>query len=71
MPLLPTTKTRPKPDLADLTVLAYGQTKIGKTTLCSQADGALFLATDPGSTPWMFIRYPFSPGRNYVKHARR
>jgi len=30
MPLLPTAKTQPKPDLADLTVLAYGQTKIGK-----------------------------------------
>jgi len=45
---LPTTKTQPKPDLADLTVLAYGQTKIGKSTLCSQADGALFLATEPG-----------------------
>ena len=48
MPLLPTTKTQPKPDLADLTVLVYGQTKIGKSTLCSQADGALFLATEPG-----------------------
>src|SRR5208283_1596794 len=47
MPLL-TTKTQPKPDLADLTVLVYGQTKIGKSTLCSQADGALFLATEPG-----------------------
>lgn len=45
---LPTTKTQPKPDLADLTVLVYGQTKIGKSTLCSQADGALFLATEPG-----------------------
>ena len=48
MPLLPTTKTAPKNTLADLTVLVYGQTKIGKTTLCSQADGALFLATEPG-----------------------
>jgi hypothetical protein len=48
MPLLPTTKTQPKPDLADLTVLVYGQTKIGKSTLCSQADSALFLATEPG-----------------------
>ena len=48
MPLLPTTKTAPKNSLADLTVLAYGQTKIGKTTLCSQAEGALFLATEPG-----------------------
>lgn len=48
MPLLPTAKTAPKNSLADLTVLVYGQTKIGKTTLCSQADGALFLATEPG-----------------------
>ena len=48
MPLLPTTKTAPKNSLADLTVMVYGQTKIGKTTLCSQAEGALFLATEPG-----------------------
>jgi hypothetical protein len=48
MPLLPTTKTPPRSSLADLTVLVYGPTKIGKTTLCSQADGALFLATEPG-----------------------
>jgi hypothetical protein len=48
MPLLPTTKTPPKNSLADLTIMVYGPTKIGKTTLCSQADGALFLATEPG-----------------------
>ena len=48
MSLLPTTRTAPKNSLADLTVLTYGQTKIGKTTLCSQAEGALFLATEPG-----------------------
>jgi hypothetical protein len=48
MPLLPTTKTPPKDSLADLIMLVYGQTKIGKTTLCSQAEGALFLATEPG-----------------------
>lgn len=48
MPLLPTAKTQPKPNLADLTVLVYGQTKIGKSTLCSNADNALFLATEPG-----------------------
>jgi hypothetical protein len=46
--MLPTAKTQPKPDLADLTVLVYGQTKIGKSTFCSQADSALFLATEPG-----------------------
>jgi hypothetical protein len=46
--LLPTAKTAPKPNLADLTVLAYGQTKIGKSDFCSHAESALFLATEPG-----------------------
>ncbi|MBI4910952.1 MAG: ATP-binding protein [Acidobacteria bacterium] len=46
--MLPTAKTQPKPDLADLTVLVYGQTKIGKSTFCSQSEAALFLATEPG-----------------------
>jgi len=48
MSMLPTAKTPPRPSLADLTVLWYGQTKIGKTSTCAQADGALFLATEPG-----------------------
>ncbi len=48
MSILPTAKTQPKPNLADLTVLVYGQTKIGKSTFCSQSDRALFLATEPG-----------------------
>jgi hypothetical protein len=48
MPILPTTKTPPKPSLSDLTVLWYGQTKIGKSQTCAQADGAVFLATEPG-----------------------
>jgi hypothetical protein len=48
MPILPTAKTAPKPNLADLTVLAYGQTKIGKSTFCANAESALFLATEPG-----------------------
>jgi hypothetical protein len=46
--LLPTQKTPPKPDLADLTVLCYGPTKIGKSTWCSGAEGAVFLSTEPG-----------------------
>ena len=46
--LLPTQKTPPKPDLADLTVLVYGATKIGKSTWCSNADRAVFLSTEPG-----------------------
>jgi hypothetical protein len=46
--LLPTQKTPPKPDLADLTVLVYGATKIGKSTWCSGAQDAIFLSTEPG-----------------------
>jgi AAA domain-containing protein len=46
--MLPTEKTAKKTSLADLTVLVYGQTKIGKSTWCSSAEGALFLATEPG-----------------------
>jgi len=46
--MLPTTKTPPKNDLQDLTVLLYGPSKAGKTTFAAQADNALFLATEPG-----------------------
>jgi len=46
--MLPTQKTPPKPSLHDLTVLLYGATKYGKSKWCSQADGALFLATEAG-----------------------
>jgi len=46
--MLPTQKTPPKPNLNDLTVLVYGPSKIGKSTWCSEAEGALFLATEAG-----------------------
>lgn len=46
--MLPTEKSSPKQDLADLTALVYGPSKIGKSTWCSHAEGALFLATEPG-----------------------
>jgi hypothetical protein len=46
--MLPTQKTPPKTSLSDLTVLVYGPSKIGKSTWCSHAEGALFLATEAG-----------------------
>ena len=46
--MLPTKRTPPKQALSDLSVLVHGAHKIGKSTLCSQAEGALFLATEPG-----------------------
>lgn len=46
--VLPTSKTPPRTSLSDLTVLIWGKQKIGKSTFCSQSDGALFLATEAG-----------------------
>jgi len=45
---LPQSKTPPSDKLTDKTTLIYGPTKIGKSTFCSQAPQALFLATEPG-----------------------
>ena len=45
---LPTTKTPKKTALTDQSLLIYGASKIGKSTWCSRADGALFLATEAG-----------------------
>lgn len=46
--LLPTEKTPPKSNLSDYTVLIHSRPKTGKSEFCSHADGALFLATEPG-----------------------
>jgi len=46
--MLPTVKTPPKTEMADISVLLYSQPKLGKSTWCAQADGALFLATEAG-----------------------
>ena len=45
---LPTHKTAPKTDLVDLSVLLYGQSKIGKSTWAAGADNAIFLACEAG-----------------------
>jgi hypothetical protein len=46
--MLPSKKSEPMVRLEDHTVLIYGSPKIGKSTFCSQAEDALFLATEPG-----------------------
>lgn len=46
--MLPTAKTPPRASLNDITILIYGPPKIGKSTFCAEADGALFAATEPG-----------------------
>ncbi len=46
--MLPKEKTPTKEDISNLTILLYGPSKLGKSTVCSKADHALFLATEPG-----------------------
>lgn len=48
MSLLPTQKSSPQHDFEKYTTLIYGAPKTGKSTLASQFDQALFLATEAG-----------------------
>ncbi len=58
--MLPTKKTPRKQNIADLTVLLYGRSKIGKSTWCAQSDKALFLATEPGLNALDVFQAPVS-----------
>ena len=58
--MLPTTKTPPKSELSDLTLLLYGKSKYGKTGWASEADNALFLATEPGLNHLEVFQVPIS-----------
>ena len=62
MGMLPEKKTPKKTNLSDLTVLLYGMPKCGKSTWCSHADGALFLATEPGLNHLEVFQVPISSG---------
>ena len=46
--MLPTKKTIPSTDPMQYSILLYGPTKVGKSTFASKADGAIFLASEPG-----------------------
>lgn len=49
MTLLPTERTTPETNPLAYSMLLYGPTKVGKTTFAAQAEGALFLETEPGT----------------------
>lgn len=46
--ILPKTKQKPTTDYTKITMLLYGDPKIGKSTFCSRFDNAFFVATEPG-----------------------
>jgi len=45
---LPTEKSKVNTKIENTTTLIHGDPKIGKSTFCSQVDGAVFIATEPG-----------------------
>ncbi|WP_223882037.1 ATP-binding protein [Niallia endozanthoxylica] len=48
MPKLPMGKTPKRTNLSDYIILLYGHPKVGKSTLASQMDNPLFIATEAG-----------------------
>jgi len=64
--MLPTEKTAVKNSLAALTVLVYGQSKIGKSSFCAQAENALFLATEPGLNALEVYQIPIASWRELL-----
>lgn len=68
--MLPTEKSPPKRNLADLTVLVYGPSKIGKSTWCSQAEGAVFLATEAGLNNLEVFQVPVSTWDEFLVACR-
>ena len=68
--MLPTEKTPPKQNLADLTVLVYGPSKIGKSTWCSQAEGAVFLATEAGLNNLEVFQVPITRWEEFLLACR-
>ena len=63
----PSTKTAPKPNLADLTVLAYGQTKIGKSTFCSNPRGRCSSPPSPGLNALDVFQVPIQSWDDLLK----
>jgi len=45
--VLPTKKTKPNFNISEISVMVYGEEKIGKSLWCSGAPNALYLATEP------------------------
>jgi hypothetical protein len=65
--MLPQEKTPPRNSLSDLTVLVWGGQKIGKSTFCSNADGALFLATEAGLNSLDVYQHPILTWEDFLQ----
>jgi hypothetical protein len=68
--MLPTEKTPPRMSLSDLTVLVHGPAKIGKSTLCSRAEKALFIATEAGLNALEVFQTPVTTWSEFLNACR-
>ena len=68
--MLPIAKTPPRNDLSDLTVLVYGFPKAGKSSFCSHADSALFLATEAGLNSLEVFQMPIGTWDEFLAACR-
>lgn len=64
--MLPKEKTKPRERLEDFTILLYGPPKIGKSTLASQFDSPLFLATEAGLNSLEVYQAPIATWEDFL-----
>lgn len=64
--LIPTVKSEPKDRFEDFRTLIYGAPKVGKSTFCSQFDGALFLDTENGLNSLSVYKVPIARWEDFL-----
>jgi len=67
---LPTQKTPPQVDLSNQTILLYGPAKSGKSSFCSHADSALFLATEAGLNHLDVFQIPITTWDDFLEACK-
>jgi GTPase SAR1 family protein len=67
---LPTKKTPPVKNIEDLSILIYGPTKVGKTTICSEFPSPLFLAFEPGTKALDTYEVDISSWADFLEYCK-
>ena len=70
MPALPVKKTPPKQKMEEQIILIYGPPKIGKSTLASQFDNPLFLATEAGLNNLEVYQVPVPKWEEFLGYCK-
>ena len=67
---LPQELSKKVSSLSKQVMLVYGRPKIGKSTLCSKFDGALFLATEPGLSHFEIYKQDITTWLGFVQACK-